>query len=542
MKPIKGSTGGGAVSDSRGPRAARSGSGDVEVQGVDVARLAHGVIIAVEHGDVDALADLRDGLSVINRVGSSSLVARLLTAIQAELAAGEAPPAGNVFEPSSLPIRMLSAIQAEPELSSRELCARLQVSEAQVSRTGKGLVERHLAMKRQRGRTVRWLITSEGRRTVLESTSMPRDVAKSVAAKLKVLRTARDESRFIEAAESLIELGLHLRVSANPRGSMLASAPGRLSGLQESGLVELLDRVSPGLEVILAECLGEWGSDRAVEAIAARIAGLDWDSERPAPHFIEALGNIGGPRAALSLADVMDRALKHGHLDRETHVPLVGAISSLITGGRDEATEAAVPFRLDLGPELSSRNALEVVDAVDEALTRLASTRSAPGYSRERALRSLGDLAHWRTALTDVREPSAMGPSELGRRVGAGGFQMVGPVFVGTASAEEVGIDVDREGSPETELSVQTDLPPFIRGRITAVPVGHKGAVYGFIIHAKIDPEKLPDDVGLVDAYGLRHRVAVEGDTLTALVATVGDSVADDEDLQMQIRFTQGPR
>jgi DNA-binding MarR family transcriptional regulator len=78
-------------------------------------------------------------------------------------------PAASVIpavEPGTHAARFLQALSACPGLSNSKLAAELGVDETEVSRVGRGLIEKGLAARRRLGRLNSWEITPRGRQTL----------------------------------------------------------------------------------------------------------------------------------------------------------------------------------------------------------------------------------------------------------------------------------------------------------------------------------------------------------------------------------------
>jgi DNA-binding MarR family transcriptional regulator len=69
-------------------------------------------------------------------------------------------------EPGTHAARFLQALAACPGLSNAKLAAELGVDETEVSRVGRGLIEKGLAARRRLGRLNSWEITPRGRQTL----------------------------------------------------------------------------------------------------------------------------------------------------------------------------------------------------------------------------------------------------------------------------------------------------------------------------------------------------------------------------------------
>jgi len=92
----------------------------------------------------------------------------------AQWALQRVPVASSVpaVEPGTHAARFLQALSAVPGLSNAKLAAELGADETEVSRVGRGLIEKSLATRRRLGRFNSWEITPRGRRTLTALAAM----------------------------------------------------------------------------------------------------------------------------------------------------------------------------------------------------------------------------------------------------------------------------------------------------------------------------------------------------------------------------------
>jgi DNA-binding MarR family transcriptional regulator len=81
---------------------------------------------------------------------------------QASLDRVERVELADTLDPSSWAAKMLVLAYREPHVTSADICRRLKVHEAQISRSGKALLERGLVVKTRHGRSVGWYVTPRG--------------------------------------------------------------------------------------------------------------------------------------------------------------------------------------------------------------------------------------------------------------------------------------------------------------------------------------------------------------------------------------------
>jgi len=71
----------------------------------------------------------------------------------------------DTLDPNSWAARMLVLVQRRPYITSADIVGELDVHEAQISRSGRGLVERGLLIKTRHGRSKGWHATPRGAAT-----------------------------------------------------------------------------------------------------------------------------------------------------------------------------------------------------------------------------------------------------------------------------------------------------------------------------------------------------------------------------------------
>ncbi|GAB3730345.1 hypothetical protein GCM10027598_52470 [Amycolatopsis oliviviridis] len=91
-----------------------------------------------------------------------AVVMALAEVAQAALDRAEQAALADDLDPKSWAARMLVLIHREPHITSSDVCARLGVHEAQISRSGKTLMERGLVVKTRLGRSKGWYATPRG--------------------------------------------------------------------------------------------------------------------------------------------------------------------------------------------------------------------------------------------------------------------------------------------------------------------------------------------------------------------------------------------
>ncbi|WP_410599402.1 MarR family transcriptional regulator [Amycolatopsis sp. lyj-90] len=91
-----------------------------------------------------------------------AVVMGLAEVAQAALDRAEQAALADTLDPRSWAARMLVLVHREPHITSSDVCDRLKVHEAQISRSGKMLLERGLVVKTRLGRSKGWYATPRG--------------------------------------------------------------------------------------------------------------------------------------------------------------------------------------------------------------------------------------------------------------------------------------------------------------------------------------------------------------------------------------------
>ncbi|MBB5851195.1 MarR family transcriptional regulator [Amycolatopsis umgeniensis] len=91
-----------------------------------------------------------------------AVVTSLAEVAQAALDRAEQATLADTLDPKSWAAKMLLLAHREPHITSSDVCSRLGVHEAQISRSGKMLMERGLVVKTRLGRSKGWYATPRG--------------------------------------------------------------------------------------------------------------------------------------------------------------------------------------------------------------------------------------------------------------------------------------------------------------------------------------------------------------------------------------------
>ncbi|OOC05722.1 MarR family transcriptional regulator [Amycolatopsis azurea] len=91
-----------------------------------------------------------------------AVVTALAEVAQSALDRAEQAALADDLDPKSWAAKMLVLVHGEPHITSSDVCSRLGAHEAQISRSGKALMERGLVVKTRLGRSKGWYATPRG--------------------------------------------------------------------------------------------------------------------------------------------------------------------------------------------------------------------------------------------------------------------------------------------------------------------------------------------------------------------------------------------
>lgn len=368
-----------------------SGVGAAEPVIADLARVLATTIAERDSNTLRVVLDLLSQHDLGGEDSPSPELAAVLRTMEHIARAAMEPlePPPRALEAGSLAARFLDALLSEPELTNTDLCERLRTDATQLSRTGRRLIDAGLVVRHKRGRMNRWVVTPRGRMSVAATALTPAGVLSHVTTVLAELSRARSASEVKAAAETLVRLGLSERRSANTRGSLVRSAPQRLSAADEQALIELYRRADETANDVL-HVLSEWGSSVAARALSALVP-VDGRIE-----LLRALRRLGGPDASSAVSARLSAELRRRQPSGEVVAEAVNALTELASGGRLDMTDSSPLPAMDARwhPD-DAVGAGKIIGDTHRALVDAASHPGVSSYLRQRSELTARQVLDW---------------------------------------------------------------------------------------------------------------------------------------------------